>query len=302
VPEMSRRMFLGTIGLGAVAWACGGSDEQVTSSPSPDAADDLSLFATAPQGLAVGDSRQGFAIIEGSKPISPAAVSIRLIPPDGEPPGPIEATKATVRFGLGGDEDHEHETEVQDIFVIRHTFEFPGVWEAEASFEGRTVRTAFQVARESTSPAVGEEAKAVASPTTADPMDADPVCTRTPPCSMHDVTIADALAGSTPVVITFATPRYCTSRTCGPVVDIVEVASEEIGDAAEFVHVEVWRDGESVGDFEDGFVQAFADYGFQTEPWTYFIGADGVVRDRWQGAVGAEELLGAVKALVAGDL
>ncbi|MDQ2969166.1 MAG: hypothetical protein M3R37_12735, partial [Actinomycetota bacterium] len=34
--------------------------------------------------------------------------------------------------------------------------------------------------------------------------------------------IAESLRAHVPFVVTFATPRYCSSRTCGPVVDVVD--------------------------------------------------------------------------------
>lgn len=114
---------------------------------------------------------------------------------------------------------------------------------------------------------------------------------------MHDVSIDDAIDLGKPTVIVFGTPRYCTSRTCGPVVDYVERAKEKYEDGASFIHVEMWKDDKSVNK-PDGFVDAFAEWKFQTEPWVYFIGADGKVRDRWLGALGPDELARAVGALV----
>ena len=50
--------------------------------------------------------------------------------------------------------------------------------------------------------------------------------TRTPPDeSLLRHSVADSLAANVPFVVTFATPKFCASRTCGPVVDVVEEVS-----------------------------------------------------------------------------
>src|SRR5947207_2155761 len=45
-----------------------------------------------------------------------------------------------------------------------------------------------------------------------------------------------------PFVVTFATPKFCTSRTCGPVVDVVDAVRRRLGHTGvRFIHVEVYR-------------------------------------------------------------
>ncbi|MDQ2984926.1 MAG: hypothetical protein M3R70_13540 [Actinomycetota bacterium] len=34
--------------------------------------------------------------------------------------------------------------------------------------------------------------------------------------------VSESLAARAPFVVTFATPRFCVSRTCGPIVDVVD--------------------------------------------------------------------------------
>jgi hypothetical protein len=41
-------------------------------------------------------------------------------------------------------------------------------------------------------------------------------------------------------------------------------------------------------------------YGLPTEPWTFLIGRDGVIKDRIEGAYGVFDLEGAMKAIVPG--
>ena len=50
---------------------------------------------------------------------------------------------------------------------------------------------------------------------------ADVTTSRTPDRALYRASVAEALAANEPFVVTFATPLYCQSRTCGPVVDVV---------------------------------------------------------------------------------
>jgi hypothetical protein len=202
-------------------------------------------------------------------------------------------------FGSGGSQDKEQpqQTEATDIYVFRHDFD-PGVWGIQAIVDNTPVEAAFQIDAKAPAPMVGGRAIATQSPTTANAHGVDPICTRTPPCSMHQLTIADALNAHKPLVVTFATPRYCKSRTCGPTVDLVEDQKKRAGDKVNFVHVEIYRNAQ-VALTPNGDSPTYAEWKLATEPWTYFIGANGVVKDRWLGSMGTDELAKAVGALSA---
>lgn len=290
---IDRRSFL-ALSVGAVAWACsrGGDDEEAEPTGVAGA---ISIVATGLQ-LAVGDSRQGFAVLRGQEPYVPDEMRVRLVPPAGRSLS-VDPQRQRITFGMGGEATG---AEVKDIFTFRHDFDEPGVWVVDVTADGKSGKAAFQVLTrdEVESPLIGEKALQTQSPTKSDARGVDPICTRTPMCSMHDVTIAEALDASKPLVVVFGTPRFCTSRTCGPVVDIVESAKEKFGDEASFVHVEVWRNDDDAINKPDGTAPAFAEWKLGTEPWTYFIDEEGIVRDRWIGALGRREVEARVDALV----
>src|SRR5205814_5645371 len=137
-------------------------------------------------------------------------------------------------------------------------------------------------------------------PTTADHRAVDPICTRTPACSMHQLTIADALAKGQPTVVLFATPQFCVSRTCGPTTDIVDSVSKDFTGKASFIHIEPFKSldagskaltletqGKTTSD-TSGDSPTYAQWKLSTEPFLYFVGSDGIVKDRWSGSVGAD--------------
>jgi hypothetical protein len=131
----------------------------------------------------------------------------------------------------------------------------------------------------------GDRAIATRTPTTKEPMGADPLCSDAPVCSMHAVSLDKALTNGKPTVITFAAPAYCQSETCGPVVRLIEKQAERVGSKANFIHVEAY-DKDKVGVL----TKPLTEWKFLIEPWTYFIDAKGVVKSRLPGAFGEAEL------------
>ena len=75
-------------------------------------------------------------------------------------------------------------------------------------------------------PEVGEKAYPSRTPTLASTHGrVAQLTTRVPPDrALLRYSVRDSLAAHVPFVLTFATPRWCSSRTCGPVVDVVDAA------------------------------------------------------------------------------
>ena len=68
---------------------------------------------------------------------------------------------------------------------------------------------------------------------------------RPPDLPLLRYSIADSLAAHKPFVVTFATPKFCTSRTCGPVVDVVQAVRRRFERrGVRFIHVEVYTDND----------------------------------------------------------
>ncbi|MGH2801150.1 MAG: hypothetical protein ACRDM0_26455, partial [Thermoleophilaceae bacterium] len=116
---------------------------------------------------------------------------------------------------------------------------------------------------------------------------------RVPPSSQHESDFADVV-GKEPVVLTFATPRLCQSRVCGPVVDVVEQVKADYEDEAEFIHMEVYNGNE----IRKGYRPQLEAFRLPTEPWVFTISSDGRIAARLEGAFSAQELEAAVKKAV----
>jgi hypothetical protein len=143
-------------------------------------------------------------------------------------------------------------------------------------------------------PDVGDPAIPSDTPTLASARgDAAAITTRTPPDeSLLQYSVADSLAAKVPFVVTFATPKFCSSRTCGPVVDVVEEVQHRLeGENVRFIHVEVYEDNDPA----QGYNEWMGEWRLQTEPWTFLVGSNGTILERFEGTVSVNELETAVR-------
>ena len=145
-------------------------------------------------------------------------------------------------------------------------------------------------------PRVGQRPPRIHTPTAADVGgDLSKITTRIPPDTLNKVDFYDVL-GKKPIVLLFATPQFCQSRVCGPVVDVAEQVQRDFGDKAEFIHVEIFKDNDpSKG--TNAQVQAFH---LPSEPWLFVIDRRGVIRTEIEGAFNVDELTKAVKGVTGG--
>ena len=142
-------------------------------------------------------------------------------------------------------------------------------------------------------PAVGSKAFPSHTPTIASTGgDFAALTTQSPPDKgLLRYSVADSLAAHVPFVVAFATPAFCTSRTCGPVVDVVDYVRRQLGSSGvRFIHVEIYKDNQPPN--TNRWVR---EWKLQTEPWVFLVGRDGKIKERFEGAVSASELEAAVR-------
>ncbi|MFN0154324.1 MAG: TlpA family protein disulfide reductase [Gaiella sp.] len=154
------------------------------------------------------------------------------------------------------------------------------------------------VGKRAAAPAPGERAVAVGNPTldsVAGELQALTTARR-PDRELYRTTVRQALAEKQPFVVSFATPAFCKSRTCGPVVDVLSAVRQRFaGRPVSFIHVEIYEGNDPANG-----VNAFVDaWNLPTEPFTFVVDAGGVVRTKLEGAFSAGELTRAVRAVLA---
>jgi len=185
--------------------------------------------------------------------------------------------------------------------VPKVDFAEPGPWLAVALVKGRDGLESTRVPSPTVGlypkiPEVGERAPRIHTPTAADVGgEVSKIDTRVPPDQMHDVDFADVV-GKQPVALVFATPALCQSRVCGPVVDIAQQVADKHEGEVDFIHMEVYNDN----DAGQGIRPQLRAFGLQTEPWTFLIDENGIVRDRIEGAYGVFELEQALRKILPG--
>ena len=146
------------------------------------------------------------------------------------------------------------------------------------------------VEEQTKTPAVGDRAFPSKTPTLADAPAAE-LTTRTPPdTELLRVSVADALARKEPFVVAFATPKFCESRTCGPVVDVVDGVRRRVPGVG-FIHVEIYEENNPAL----GVNRWVQEWKLPTEPWVFLVGRDGRIKAKFEGAVSEQELEAAVR-------
>lgn len=144
-------------------------------------------------------------------------------------------------------------------------------------------------------PRVGQRAPSIHTPTAQDVGgDLSKITTRIPPGTLNKVDYAEAL-GREPIVLLFATPEFCQSRVCGPVVDVAEQANQEYGDKAAFIQMEIYNENDPAKRVRPQ-VRAFH---LPTEPYLFTIDRSGVIRAAVEGPFGLKLMHEAVDKAIA---
>jgi hypothetical protein len=247
------------------------------------------------------DNRLGFAIVDrANKQIDVSEVAVYTAKPDGsELRGPFVARKESLdvatpyRSALTASDLANGKT----FYVAKPEFKSAGAHIAVGlvRLDGRLVvadaPTALAVGTKNGPPDVGDKAIKVHTLTGADVGgNLKKITTRVPPPpGMLDTDFADVV-GRKPVVLLFATPALCQSRTCGPVVDIAEQVRSENGKGVTFIQQEIYQDN----DANKPVRPQVAAWRLPTEPWAFVVDRHGRISSRFEGVFSAGELARAV--------
>ncbi len=188
---------------------------------------------------------------------------------------------------------------VTRIYVARFSLARPGKYTLVAQPEGAKIQglATLDVRRRPQAPAVGERAVPSRTPTLASAHgDVASLTTANPPdLSLLRYSVGESVKAHAPFVLVFATPKFCSSRTCGPVVDVAQAVQRRFaGSGVRFIHVEVYTDNNPA----QGFNRWFREWRLPSEPWVFLVGRDGRIKARFEGSVSAAELSAAVQRLL----
>ena len=151
-----------------------------------------------------------------------------------------------------------------------------------------------EVREESAAPAIGDPAPASQNRTLKTEPDLQKLSSGNDPNpALYQMTVAEAMASGRPTVVGFITPGLCQTRWCAPVLDSVEAVGADVGEQANFIHVEVYEDFQELT-----VVDEMAEWGLTTEPWVFVLDEDGRVVARFNGPLSARELKAALTPLL----
>ena len=188
--------------------------------------------------------------------------------------------------------------DVVGLYVVRTTFDQEGTWWARLRPEGlgQTPPVAFTVSTDDRVPGVGDVAPAVATRTLDDHSLEEISSDDDPDPSLYQMSLDEALKSGRPTVVVFATPAFCVSQTCGPMLDQVK-AVVPAHPNVNFVHVEIYENLEATSADELIIVPAVTAWGLPSEPWVFVVDGEGVVAARFEGAMVTDEVETALSAI-----
>ncbi len=182
------------------------------------------------------------------------------------------------------------------FYAANVTFERQGEWDVRLeSRGGRAATSTINVGAIAPVPVTGQSAIASESKTI-DNFDIEDLTTDPDPdLALYEMTVAEAVTSGKPSVLVFATPAFCRTAVCGPIVDEV---SEIRPDYPEFnfVHVEVYEPLDET-DNELIPVLPVVEWQLPSEPWVFVIDADGTITSAFEGFLTQDELRRALDAV-----
>jgi hypothetical protein len=283
----------------------------VTADVRPEAADGLQPLITTSE-LVVGKNRFAFGLLKAGKLLEGADVKLRLYAIDGgeaklaaDLKVPYQAVKnvkqerSVHRHSDGTQHVHGDESGVRGLYVAQLGFARAGDWgvelvvsQANGAFE--PVRLAVAVLDAPATPPVGSAAPRSRNLIASDVKNLRQIDTsQRPDPRLHQVRIADAIKQGKPQLIVFATPQFCTSRMCGPVVDVVRQLLPKYANRVAFTHQEIWQDFA-----EKKMFPTVEEWRLDTEPWVFVVDRHGIIRAKFEGLVTVSELEAALQQVV----
>ncbi len=234
---------LGAIAIGGLVAGCSTESESESTAVDQDEYRLQPLFPRDIAFLAAGTlSRMPYTLIDGE------GVPLTAID------GPL-TFEISLEGQVVGDpvEVQVHDEGVPRAYLpLYATLPTPGIYDVRASYDGVDLESQVQVypVDKVMQPLVGSVLPPAPTPTRDQTLDVDPICTLSPECPFHTVNLESALGTGKPVVVLLASPAYCRTSACGPILDLL---IEQVGGREDLIviHSEVYKNPKAVPDLAD---------------------------------------------------
>ena len=254
------------------------------------AEDNLAIVANAPGTFAVGE---------------PQRLMVGLV--DDETNSFLASPDLPVTAVLTAPDEQETEVEAEfmwtvpdevGLYLVRATFDQEGTWWVRLQPDGlgATPAAALTVSATDPVPGLGDPAPAVTTRTLADNPIEEISSDDDPDPALYEMSLDTALANGQPTVVVFATPAFCMSQTCGPMLDQVKAVATNHPDA-NFLHVEIYENLDATDLNDLVVVPAVSEWGLPSEPWVFVVDGNGTISARFEGAMLEGELESALEAV-----
>ena len=304
------RLLVAAVGAALGLAACAGAPTQTPAAASPSPGASFSVLpAIVNSELVVGPDRLLFGFVD-AKTNTPAAAPDRTasvtVYPQAAGPSTGVTSPGTFMWTI---------PDSVGIYRAAVTFGQAGTWIAQftTAAAGQAPETVgpftFDVRAQATTIQAGQKAPSVKTPTLADVGgDVAKLSSDTDPDpAFYQVSEDAALAAGKPFVLIFATPKFCTSRACGPLLDLVKSLASQYPSVT-FINVEPYK-----LTYADGQLQPVLDaqgqlqpvgasnaFGLVSEPWVFVIDATGTVTASYEATSDKAELTQAISAVSGG--
>lgn len=265
--------------------------------------EELRLILATPD-LAPGTRRFAMVLTDGSGIVAFPVVQVSSYKyPDGS--GAVSGRDGPVEMALARYFEFPYGT--RGIHVTELTFDEAGMWGVEASVpqpDGSvaTIEVLMEVHEETMSVDLGEVPPLADSRTLSDVEDISDLTTGSQrDGSLYQISLGDAIQNGKPTVVVFASPAFCTNAVCGPQVEVLSNLSASYGDAADFVHVDLFTNPKEIqGDLTRAKKTPLLDeWGLVSQEWTFVMDRDGVVVGRFENFVPQLELEPSLESVMA---
>lgn len=294
LPNLSKIAGTLVAGITLLATACGGGPAKPPAPPPTPGP--LASLLVASSDLGVGPQRFTLALFDASqRPITDASVHLRFFKVTSQDQAELRSEADAVFRGQGLEA-----AGLQDrgVYSARVTFDTPGAWGVEAITQrpghaSESTRVGFAVPAKSQTPGVGDLVPASKNKTIKDVASVEELTSARPPDpDLYRLSIADAIAQGKPLLVVFATPAFCTSKTCGPEVEVVQQLRAKYVSRMNFIHIEIYDNPVALlkGSNDRSLRPAVQEWNLPTDPWTFLVDGRGRMFDKFEGFAPASEL------------
>lgn len=253
----------------------------------------LAVLASSSPSIGVGEQRLLVALVDVATneflASEDTAASLLLRDEDGTPLGTYDLEFVWTVPDVRG--IYTADVEIPEAGVYQLTVKADGFNESGPS--------GFEAVDDTVNIARGENAPATPTRTIAEFPDLSVISSDpNPDPALYELSVDEAIANGRSTVVIFATPAFCSSQACGPMLDQVKALTGDYPDV-NFVHVEVYQDLQVESTTDLTLVDAVEVWGLPSEPWVYIVDAQGVVSSMFEGAVSDPDLRSAIDQVTA---